>query len=151
MESLTVKSTQNLELIYQLLCDDVRLELGNKLSFMGVFQDIYVQQLPFQLPRIAVVNHWRGNGKFLSEVRILYPGKQQVVAHSTPTLFEVPEGGYANNITFFMNLAFERPGEFIVQTLIDSNLFAERRMIVGVVQQAAHPMPESAADDELLN
>ncbi len=42
-----------LELIYTLFCDDVRLEAGNKLSFMGVFQNIMVQQLPVSLIKFA--------------------------------------------------------------------------------------------------
>ena len=37
---------QKLELAYTLFCDDVRLEVGNKLSYMGVFQNIIVPQLP---------------------------------------------------------------------------------------------------------
>jgi len=36
---------QKLELAYTLFCDDVRLEVGNKLSYMGVFQTIMVPQL----------------------------------------------------------------------------------------------------------
>ena len=51
---------QKLELLYTLFCDDVRLEVGNKLSYMGVFQSIMVPQLPVWLPKLAVVNHWRG-------------------------------------------------------------------------------------------
>ena len=46
----------------RLFCDDVRLEVGNKLSFMGVFQNIMVQQMPVSLIKFAVVNHWRGEG-----------------------------------------------------------------------------------------
>ena len=54
------EAEEKLELIYTLLCDDVRLEVGNKLSYMGVFQSIIVPQLPVWLPKLAVVNHWRG-------------------------------------------------------------------------------------------
>ncbi len=67
---------EKLELLYTLFCDDVRLEAGNKLSFMGVFQNIMVQQLPVSLIKFAVVNHWRGEGTHLSEVRILTPDRQ---------------------------------------------------------------------------
>ena len=56
------KQEQKLELVYTLFCDDVRLEVGNKLSYMGVFQNIVVPQLPVWLPKLAVVNHWRGDG-----------------------------------------------------------------------------------------
>lgn len=141
---------KNIELVYQILCDDVRLEIGNKLSLMGVFQDIYVQQFPISIPKLAILNHWRGQGQFLSEVRILYPGKQHVVAASTPTPFEVPQGGYANNITFFINVEFKHPGEYVIQTLIDSNLFDERRMILGEIQMDTSGF-EQSGDEGLLN
>ena len=74
MESLepVVESAQTkLELLYTLFCDDVRLEVGNKLSLMGVFQNIMVQQMPVSLIKFAVVHHWQGEGTHLSEVRIL--------------------------------------------------------------------------------
>ena len=57
---------KNIQLLYTLFCDDVRLEAGNRLSFMGVFHNIFVQQLPLSLIKFAVVNHWQGNGRYLS-------------------------------------------------------------------------------------
>src|SRR5678809_240078 len=80
--SSTEPTTQKLELLYTLFCDDVRLEAGNKLSFMGVFQNIMVQQLPVSLIKFAVVNHWQGQGSYLSEVRILTPDRKQAVVVS---------------------------------------------------------------------
>ncbi|MGB9181323.1 MAG: hypothetical protein WCB68_18975, partial [Pyrinomonadaceae bacterium] len=96
----TKEETGNLELVYTLFCDDVRLEVGNKLSLMGVFQHIFVQQLPVSLIKFAVVNHWRGDGEHLSEVRILTPDRKQPVVVSQPTRFEVGQGGFADNISF---------------------------------------------------
>src|ERR671927_466884 len=119
-----------LELVYTLFCDDVRLEVGNKLSLMGVFQHIMVQQLPVSLIKFAVVNHWRGEGTHLSEVRILTPDKQQPVVVSQPTPFEIAPGGFADNISFFVNVTFPTAGRYVVQTLIDSNLFHEQTLLV---------------------
>ena len=119
-----------LELIYTLFCDDVRLEVGNKLSLMGVFQNIMVQQLPISLIKFAVVNHWRGEGVHLSEVRILTPDKQHPIVVSQPTRFEIADGGFADNISFFVNVTFPTPGDYWVQTLIDSNLFDEQQLTV---------------------
>ena len=62
MSSTQQEAQSKLELVYTLFCDDVRLEVGNKLSYMGAFQSIIVPQLPVWLPKLAVVNHWRGNG-----------------------------------------------------------------------------------------
>src|SRR6266700_4268116 len=121
---------EKLELLYTLFCDDVRLEAGNKLSFMGVFQNIMVQQLPVSLIKFAVVNHWRGEGGHLSEVRILTPDRQHPVVVSQPTRFEITAGGFADNISFFVNVTFPTAGQYWVQTLVDSNLFDEQQLIV---------------------
>lgn len=119
-----------LDLLYTLFCDDVRLEVGNKLSLMGVFQNIMVQQLPISLIKFAVVNHWRGEGTHLSEVRILTPDRRQPVVVSQPTQFEITPGGFADNISFFVNVTFPAAGQYWVQTLIDSNLFDEQQLTV---------------------
>ena len=130
------KEETKIELVYTLFCDDVRLELGNKLSYMGVFQNIVVPQLPVWLPKLAVVNHWRGEGAHLSEVRILMPDRQQALVVSQPARFEITHGS-ADNISFFVNVTFPVAGEYLVQTLIDSNLFDERVLTVSDQQLIA--------------
>jgi hypothetical protein len=137
------KQDQKIELAYTLFCDDVRLEVGNKLSYMGIFQNIIVPQLPVWLPKLAVVNHWRGAGAHLSEVRILMPDRQQALVVSQPARFEISHGS-ADNISFFVNVTFPVAGEYIVQTLIDSNLFDERPLTVSD-QQLMAPEEESEA------
>ena len=132
----TEPSTKNLELLYTLFCDDVRLEAGNKLSFMGVFQNIMVQQVPVSLIKFAVVNHWKGQGSYLSEVRILTPDRKTPVVVSQPTRFEIASGGFADNISSFVNVTFPTSGRYVVQTLIDSNLFQEQVLTVSDVTEA---------------
>ncbi|HEX8749212.1 MAG TPA: hypothetical protein VF717_18695 [Pyrinomonadaceae bacterium] len=123
-----------LELVYTLLCDDVRLEVGNKLSFMGVFQNIVVQQMPVRLFKFAVVNHWQGEGEHLSEVRILTPDRRQPIALSQPTSFEIGIGGFADNISFFIDITFPEAGRYWVQTLVNSTLFQEQPLMVAEFQ-----------------
>ena len=135
---------QKLELAYTLFCDDVRLELGNKLSYMGVFQNIVVPQLPVWLPKLAVVNHWRGDGVHLSEVRILMPDRQQALVASQPARFEINHGS-ADNISFFVNVTFPIAGQYVVQTLVDSNLFEERILFVSEQHLIAPEEEESEA------
>src|SRR6185295_531589 len=127
---------QKLELLYTLFCDDVRLEAGNKLSFMGVFQNIMVQQVPVSLIKFAVVNHWKGQGSYLSEVRILTPDRKTPVVVSQPTRFEIASGGFADNISFFVNVTFPTAGRYVVQTLVDSNLFEEQTLTVSDASEA---------------
>ena len=131
-----VEGKKELKLVYTLFCDDVRLEVGNKLSLMGVFQNIMVQQLPVSLIKFAIVNHWRGEGTHLSEVRILTPDRQQPVVVSQPTPFEIAPGGFADNISFFVNVTFPVAGEYWVQTLVNSTLFDEQPLVVADAQAA---------------
>jgi len=126
----TQADAQKLELLYTLFCDDVRLEVGNKLSFMVVFQNIMVQQMPVSLIKFAVVNHWRGEGTHLSEVRILTPDRQHHIVASQPTSLEIAPGGFADNISFFVNVTFPAAGQYWVQTLVDSSLFDEQQLTV---------------------
>ena len=137
---------KNLKLLYTIFCDDVRLEAGNKLSFMGVFQNILVQQVPVSLIKFAVVNHWQGEGSYLSEVRILTPDRKQPVVVSQPTRFEIMPGGFADNISFFVNVTFPKAGRYVVQTLIDSNLFEEQMLTVSDVAE-----PEMLGTSEAVN
>lgn len=141
-EIMDTSPEPKIELLYTLFCDDVRLELGNKLSYMGVFQNIVVPQLPVWLPKLAVVNHWRGEGAHLSEVRILMPDRQQALVVSQPTRFEITHGS-ADNISFFVNVTFPVAGEYLVQTLIDSSLFDERVLTVSD-QQLIGPEDEGS-------
>jgi hypothetical protein len=134
--SESLEKDKKLELLYTLFCDDVRLEAGNKLSFMGVFQNIMVQQVPVSLIKFAIVNHWRGEGKHLSEVRILTPDRQQHIVSSQATTVEVVPGAYADNISFFVNVTFPTAGKYWVQTLVDSSLFDEQQLSVSDGREA---------------
>jgi hypothetical protein len=132
-----IKQLDNLELVYTIFCDDVRLEAGNRLSLMGVIPNIImVQHLPVTMIKFAVVHHWRGEGVHLSEVRILTPDRQVPVVVSQPTRFEIASGGFADNISFFVNVTFNTPGEYWVQTLVDSTLYEEQSLLVSTAQGA---------------
>ena len=126
----------NLQLHYTLLAEDVRLEVNHKLSLMGLFYAVQVPQLPVTLLKIAVLNHWSGEGQYLSEVRLLTPDRGQPVAVSPPSPFEIPANGFADNVTLFANISFSAPGNYIIQTLINSNLFAEQILpVIDMSQQ----------------
>ncbi len=140
------KQGNKLRLIYTIYCDDVRLEVGNKLSLMGVFQNIMVQQLPVSLIKFAVVSHWQGDGTHLSEVRVLSPDRQQPIVVSQPTRFEVAPGGFADNISFFVNVTFTEPGQYWVQTLVDSTLFDEQPLTVLDARSAQGPEASEAVN-----
>jgi hypothetical protein len=140
------ETSESLRLSYTIFCDDVRLEVGNKLSLMGVFHQIVVQQFPVTLLKFAVVSQWRGEGRSLSEVRILTPDRRQAVVMAEPSPFEVTPGGVANNVSFFFNVAFPAPGKYLVQTLVDSNLFDEQELTLIQVDASGAPVADDASE-----
>ncbi|REJ77650.1 MAG: hypothetical protein DWQ47_14865 [Acidobacteria bacterium] len=135
----------NLRLIYTLLCDDVRLEMGNKVSLMGVFQNIMVEKLPVSLIKFAVVNHWRGEGNHSTEVRILSPDRSNLVVTSQPTRLELSPGGFTDNVSFFVNVVFPSAGTYWVQTLAGTEVVEEFPLIVTDVNSAG----EEGATEEI--
>lgn len=140
--------SEKLELVYTILCDDVRLEVGNRLSLMGVIPNlIMVEHLPITMIKLAVVHHWRGAGVHLSEVRILTPDRQRPLVVSQPTRFEIAGGGFADNISFFVNVTFNTPGQYWVQTLVDSTLYEEQPLMVA----DAHMAQQSENISESIN
>ncbi len=118
-----------------MFCEDVRVEASGSLSLIGVFHQVVVPQLPVGLIKFAVLNHWQGEGHYMTEVRILTPDRKQTVAVSQPSGFEIPPNGYADNVTMFINSNFHQTGEYIVQTLVNSSLFAERILPVFLANQ----------------
>ena len=123
------------QLMYSIICDDVRIEMGNKLSLMGLFENIFLQGFPSALLKFAVVNHWVGNGQFETQVKIVAPDRKEVVV-SAPSTFSIEKNGYADNVSFFTNVEFERPGAYIVQIYLDGNIAAERSFYVHHVPAA---------------
>jgi hypothetical protein len=130
-----MENTVNLKLDYTIFCEDVRVEASNHLSLMGVSHQVVVPRLPVTMIKFAVLNHWRGEGQYMTEVRILTPDRMQTIAMSQPSALAVPADGYADNVTVFVNTNFYQPGNHIVQTLINSSLFAERTLPVMLVDQ----------------
>jgi hypothetical protein len=139
-------ATDRLRLNFTIFCDDVRLEMGNKLSLMGVFHQLIFQHFPVTLMKFAVVSQWRGAGEYLSEVRILTPDRRQAVVLSEPSPFEVAPGGVANNISFFFNVVFPAPGKFYVQTLINSSLADEQEISLIHVDASGVPLADTTSE-----
>ena len=145
----TTEQQSKLQLVYTLFCDDVRLEVGNKLSLMGVFHQIVVQQFPVTILKFSVVSQWRGEGRHMSEVRILTHDRQRAIVLAEPSLFEVAPGGVANNISFFFNVEFPAPGTYRVQTLLDSTLADEQELTL--LQLDAPGPPAADTTSEAVN
>ena len=124
------QESKGLKLLYTLMCDDVRVEIGNKISLMGIFQNIMVEQMPVSLIKFAIVNHWVGDGSYTTEVRVLYPDRQNVMVTSQQTAIDLSPGGFTDNVSFFVNVVFPNTGTYWVQTLADEVVVEEIPLVV---------------------
>ena len=134
----------NLQLVYTLLCDDVRIEMGNKISLMGICQNIMVEKLPISIIKFGVLNHFRGDGRYNTEVRILAPDRTNLIVTSQPTEVELTPGGFTDNVSFFVNVMFPTAGTYWVQTLADTVVLDEVPLIVA---DAASMTPVQTAEE----
>ncbi|HET9130075.1 MAG TPA: hypothetical protein VFO86_03950 [Terriglobia bacterium] len=122
------------QLVYSLACDDVRLEMGNKLSLMGIFENLFFPGFPSMILKLSVANHWVGVGEFQTQVRVLAPDGREI-ASSGPSKFRIETDGYADNISFFTNVTFDRAGRFTIQTSLDGKVVSEKHIYVHLIQQ----------------
>ncbi len=107
-------------LLYTLLCDDVRQELGGKFSLMGLFESIYANVFPAVHPRFAIVNEWTGGrGDFLVRTRLLSPDQREVLSESESKLSLFSETQRHRDISVRFNTTFPTPGTYWIEALLD--------------------------------
>lgn len=107
-------------LVVTILCDDVRQEVGGKISLMGLFETISSPSFPMMHPRFAIMNEWTGGrGDFSSLIRILAPDQRSILSESETrfTLYQEPQRH--REISFRLNTTFPAPGTYWVEMLID--------------------------------
>ena len=99
--------------IYSILCDDVRNEVGNKLSLMGVYQqDILVHQFPTVLRSISLVVFFTELKKPISnfDIRLLLP-KEEPTDFNVPVSTKTSKGGSAAIILGLSPFKLDKPGQ----------------------------------------
>lgn len=108
-------------LVYTILCDDVRQELGGKFSLMGLFETIYANAFPAIHPRFAIVNEWSGGkGEFRVKIRLLSPNRQDVLSESESAFTQYSETQRHRDISVRFNTTFPAPGTYWIETLLDN-------------------------------
>lgn len=105
---------------YTLFCDDVRQEMGGKISLMGIFENIYSTSFPAVHPRLATINEWSdGNGEFDATLRILSPDRKTVLREAV-TRLKLANAGYKHrDISIHLNIEFKKPGTYWIENYLD--------------------------------
>lgn len=108
---------------FTLLCDDVRQEMGGKISLMGIFENVYASSFPAVHPRLATVNEWAdGLGEFEATLRILSPDRKTVLRETVTKLRLVNARFKHRDISIHLNLEFKEPGTYWIENYLDGIL-----------------------------
>lgn len=111
------------QLNFTLLCDDIRQELGGKISLMGIFENIYATSFPAIHPRLAIMNEWAdGLGEFEATLRILSPDRKTVLRESITRLKLVDVRFKHRDISIHLNIEFREPGTYWIENYLDGIL-----------------------------
>jgi len=112
------------DLVYSVLCDDVRQEMNGKFIFIGVFQNIWAQNFPAAHHRICIANSWyNGIGEFHARSAIIAPDKKTKIIESVPVKIALTEENRGSIVVnFFQNVRFAEPGLYWVEVSLDDML-----------------------------
>lgn len=113
MES-TTKKTKLPEVEYLVLCDHAFTTSDNKLSIIGVFEKIFLRNLPAHHPRMFIVGVINGNpgDLYTIQLKITAPSGKVVVDQSREV--KLGPNGRTNLLIDFVNFPISEVGTFNV-------------------------------------
>jgi hypothetical protein len=108
---------------YAVVCDDVRFEVIDKISLMGLFDAISVQSFPTVHPRLYVVAAWTGlRGEAVSEIELVDPRGTVIGRLGVANLKETAEKKGARHIAVSYNVPFNAPGIYEIRIYLNRDL-----------------------------
>lgn len=108
---------------FTLLCDDVRQEMGGKISLMGIFDNLYAQNFPALHPRLVIINEWsEGAGEFGTTLRILAPDRKSILRENNARLKMADPAQKHRDVSVHMNIEFKEPGTYWIESYLDGML-----------------------------
>jgi len=111
------------DLLYSVLCDDVRQEHNGKFLLIGLFEHISVRQFPYHHPRLCVMNKWcNGEGRWVQRTRFV-DANDHVLLASEEVQIELPSLEAINHtVQVFCGLSIPAPGRVWVEVLLNNEL-----------------------------
>lgn len=129
------------DLVYSVLCDDVRQEVNGKFIFIGVFQNIWVRGLPAVHHRLCIANSWyNGIGEFQARSAVVAPDRKTKIIESAPVKIVLTEENRGSIVVnFFQNVRFDQEGLYWVEVSLDDALVTRYPFKVGRPPQKKSP------------
>jgi hypothetical protein len=108
---------------FTIICDDVRQEMGGKLSLMGLFENIYAAKFPAVHPRIAIMTEWAsGQGEFGIKMRIVTPDGKTVIRETNSKMVLSGVNYRHRDVSVHLNVELKAPGTYWVENYLDDEL-----------------------------
>lgn len=125
-------------LAFTIVCDDIRQEIGGKISLMGLFESIFATQFPVLHPRLAIMTEWTdGLGEFETRFRLLSPDRKQPLRETTAKLKFTGSNVRHRDISLHLNVEFRTPGTYWIEHYLDSELVSSQPLNVILVKESA--------------
>ncbi|MEJ2683092.1 MAG: hypothetical protein P8Z71_01680 [Candidatus Sulfobium sp.] len=125
---------------FTIICDDVRQEMGGKISLMGLFENIYATKFPAIHPRLAVVTEWsEGKGEFEVRMRLIAPDRNTVLRETLSRMKLNGVNFRHRDVSVHLNIEFKEPGTYWIENLVDNELIYSMPIkVVQVREQSTH-------------
>lgn len=111
------------DLLYSVLCDEVRREDNGKWILLGLFEDLMVPAFPFAIPKCCIVNKWcNGEGNYSQQTRFV-DSDDQILLQSDSVPFELSDlDANFTAVQMFGGLSVEKAGKIWIEILLDGEL-----------------------------
>ena len=111
------------DLLYSVLCDEVRREDNGKLMLLGLFEQLASPEFPIQHPSLCIVNKWcNGQGAWNQQTRIV-DADDNVLSQDQPIPFELPSiDAHFTTVQVYCGVTFRTPGKAFIEVLLNGEL-----------------------------
>ena len=111
------------DLLYSVLCDEVRREDNGKLMLLGLFEQIAVGTFPTHHPGCCVVNKWcNGQGRYTQQTRFV-DQDDRVLTQGEAVSFELASlDTHFTAVQLFGGLPILRAGKLFIEVLLNGEL-----------------------------
>lgn len=120
-EPLAMNKRKIADKIYTFVCDDIRHEMGNKVSLMGMYDDIVVNKTPTILPKINLALLIKGLRQKINTINVgLKRPDGEIIG--IPEIRIAPNAKLGSNHNIDLCIAplkIEAPGKFVWEIRID--------------------------------
>ncbi len=125
---------------FTLICDDVRQEIGGKISLMGLFENIYATKFPAIHPRLAIMTEWsEGKGEFEVKTRLLSPDRRTALRETASRITLNDANFRHRDVSVHLNIEFKSPGTYWIEHFLDGELINSLPLkVVQVREQPVH-------------